>query len=153
MATDKKGSGVGALYLADLGYPMLPKGATEDAKFDELQDYLYRLVESLRWTLEHLDESNFNQNFFLDIAVGEMYKPLPVIWTVDTYQMRHYYREAELATIEDHGLRTELWLGNVGTDKRTHYPQAPSVEIADGSLADALGLEFEWNKESHSGPL
>lgn len=139
MATDKKGSGVGALYLADLGYPMLPKGATEDAKFDELQDYLYRLVESLRWTLEHLDESNFNSNFFLDIAVGELYEPTPILWTVTTRETEHYDVEDELGT-EGGDVTTVLFVDDMDTRLHGHVVVPDNPAAGDGDVDTTLAV-------------
>ena len=137
---DKKGNGTGALYLADLGYPMLPAGATEQEKFNELQDYLFRLVEALRWTMGHLDETNFNQNFFLDFAVGERYEMLPMEFEVSVYRIDTYPVDAGVIGTLDGELATELWLENVGTAFHPHYPTATTTETADGSMSDALTM-------------
>lgn len=137
---DKKGNGTGALYLADLGYPMLPAGATEQEKFNELQDYLFRLVEALRWTMGHLDETNFNQNFFLDFAVGERYEMLPMEFEVSVYRIDAYPVDAGVIGTLDGELATELWLGNVGTAFHPHYPTRTTTETADGSMSDALTM-------------
>lgn len=133
-------NGTGALYLADLGYPMLPQNATEQEKFDELQDYLFRLTEALRWTLEHLDESNFNNNFFLDIAVGELYKPLPVEFEISVYRVENYDVDAGIIGTLDGELVTTLWLGDVGTQWHRHVPTAVTTATADGDMTDTLTM-------------
>ena len=140
---DKKGSGTGALYLADLGYPMLTGDTGQN--FEELQDYLFRLVEALRWTLEHLDETNFNSNFFLDFAVGELYNPLPVDFAVSVYRINNYTVEAVLDA-QDGELTTVLWLGDVGTQGHRHVPTATATEAADDFGADTLTMTATISK-------
>lgn len=144
MASSDKGTGgVGALYLADLGYPMLRGDAGQN--FEELQDYLFRLTEALRWTLEHLDESNFDQNFFLDFAVGELCEPLPVDVTVSVYRIDGHTVEAVLDTL-DGELTTVLWLGAVGTQWHRHVPTATATETADDFGADTLTMTATISK-------
>ena len=126
-------NGTGALYLADLGYPMLPQNATEQEKFDELQDYLFRLTEALRWTLEHLDESNFNSNFFLDFAVGERYEPLMIAWAVSTHETTHYDVEDELGEISGE-VATALAVTNESTRVDGH------TAITDATGSNRLAL-------------
>lgn len=153
---DKKGNGTGALYLADLGYPMLPAGATEQEKFDELQDYLFRLVEALRWTMGHLDETNFNQNFFLDFAVGELYKPLPVenfsiqVERIDTNTVE----AGDIGTM-DGSVVTVYWLEGFGHQIHPHKPTPQlTLEATDGNLAEEKTLEgVEITTKHHDGPI
>ena len=132
-------NGTGALYLADLGYPMLPQGATEQEKFDELQDYLFRLTEALRWTLAHLDETNFNNNFFLDFA-GELYKPLPVEFEISVYRVGNYAVDAGIIGTLDGELVTTLTMTGVGTQWYRHVPTSTTTETADGDMTDTLTM-------------
>ena len=129
-------NGTGALYLADLGYPMLPQGATEQEKFDELQDYLFRLTEALRWTLEHLDETNFNQNFFLQFSVGELYKPLPVEFEVSVYRITNYEVDAGVIGTLDGELTTTLTMTDISTQWYRHVLTEVTTATADGGMAD-----------------
>ena len=51
-------SGFSAL---DTGFPNLKGMKSTDDQLDAVESYLYQLIEQLRWTLNHLDQSNFNQ--------------------------------------------------------------------------------------------
>lgn len=148
-------NGTGALYLADLGYPMLPQNATEQEKFDELQDYLFRLTEALRWTLEHLDETNFNSNFFLQFAVGELYKMLEIQnFSVEVYRVGEYYVAAGIIGTLDGNLDTTLYLISWDHTVHPHYPTPADITTSDGNLDTAMDLTVtSITTETNSGPL
>ena len=48
------------LYI-DTNFPTFTKEQSTDEKVTSIQNYVYMLVEQMRWTLNHLDWSNFNQ--------------------------------------------------------------------------------------------
>lgn len=148
-------NGTGALYLADLGYPMLPQNATEQEKFDELQDYLFRLTEALRWTLEHLDETNFNSNFFLDFAVGELYKMLDIAdFSVEVYRVGNYTVIAGVIGTLDGELSTTLYVIGWEHTIHPHYPDAVTMPGTDGDPDTTMDLTVtSITTQAHGGPL
>ena len=50
----------GNLFSADVGFPDLSGKQSTDEKLRAVQDYLYILLETLRWTLRNLSPENFN---------------------------------------------------------------------------------------------
>jgi len=48
------------LFEADTSFPNLTNKKTTDEKIKAIQDYLYMLLETLRWTLRNLSPENFN---------------------------------------------------------------------------------------------
>ena len=50
----------GGLFEADAAFPALSKPGSTEEKLQAVQDYLYLLLETLRWTLRHLSEENFD---------------------------------------------------------------------------------------------
>ncbi len=48
------------LYI-DTNFPAFTKDESTEEKVTSIQNYVYMLVEQMRWTLNHLDWSNFNQ--------------------------------------------------------------------------------------------
>ena len=50
----------GGLFEADNAFPDLSAQRSPDARFAAVQDYLFLLLETLRWTLRHLSEENFD---------------------------------------------------------------------------------------------
>lgn len=148
-------NGTGALYLADLGYPMLPQNATEQEKFDELQDYLFRLTEALRWTLSHLDETNFNNNFFLDFAVGERYEMLDIAdFSVEVYRVGNYTVIAGVIGTLDGELSTTLYVIDWAHTIHPHYPDAVTMPGTDGDPDTTMDLTVtSITTQAHDGPL
>lgn len=141
MATTITGKGtgsVGALYLADLGYPMLPPENTPQQKFDELQDYLYRLVEALRWTLEHLDTSNFGPGTVIEKekivyveGEGEVAEPSMVAFSMEVSGPAAIDVETAAA---DGNLDAELVMVGVTTEVHPNYDTTAETAAADGEV-------------------
>ena len=50
----------GTMFAADSRFPDLESYSTTEQKLSAVQDYLYLLLESLRWTLRNLSPANFN---------------------------------------------------------------------------------------------
>jgi len=50
----------GGLFEADTSFPDLSTKKTTEEKLKAVQDYLYMLLETLRWTLRNLEPGNFN---------------------------------------------------------------------------------------------
>ena len=51
----------GGLFEADTAFPELSAKKTTEEKLRAVQDYLYMLLETLRWTLRHLSADNFDE--------------------------------------------------------------------------------------------
>ena len=58
----------GNILSADSNFPNLSEMQTDSEKIRAIQDYLYMLLEQLRYTMANLGVQNFNQTEFEDIA-------------------------------------------------------------------------------------
>ena len=68
-------SGFSAL---DTGFPNLKGMKSTDDQLDAVESYLYQLIEQLRWTLNHLDQSNFNQTEVIGWLAGVIEEPIKI---------------------------------------------------------------------------
>ncbi len=60
----------GNILNADTGFPQFAGSETSDQKIDKVMNYLYMLLEQLRYTLNNLDSDNFNDTGLKEIADG-----------------------------------------------------------------------------------
>lgn len=58
----------GNLLNADIGFPQLTSEQSTDEKIGVIQNYLYMLLEQMRYTLGNLDVGNFNDAGFEEIS-------------------------------------------------------------------------------------
>lgn len=65
----------GNILNADTGFPQFTGEESSDQKIDRVMNYLYMLLEQLRYTLNNLDADNFNDTGLKEIAEG-IAKPL-----------------------------------------------------------------------------
>ena len=57
-------------FDADLRFPQLSGEKSTDEKFRVLTDYLYQLLELLRYTLNNLDSGNMNQTALTELRTS-----------------------------------------------------------------------------------
>lgn len=55
---------------ADTGFPTFAEGEDSNAKIDKVMNYLYMLLEQLRYSLANLDADNFNETGLREIGEG-----------------------------------------------------------------------------------
>ena len=60
----------GNILNADTGFPTFAEGEDSNAKIDKVMNYLYMLLEQLRYSLANLDADNFNDAGLKEIADG-----------------------------------------------------------------------------------
>lgn len=60
----------GNILNADTGFPTFAEGEDSNAKIDKVMNYLYMLLEQLRYSLSNLDADNFNDAGLKEIADG-----------------------------------------------------------------------------------
>lgn len=60
----------GSILNADTGFPTFAEGEDSNAKIDKVMNYLYMLLEQLRYSLANLDADNFNDAGLKEIADG-----------------------------------------------------------------------------------
>lgn len=96
----------GTLFAADSSFPDLDGFATTEQKLDAVRDYLYLLLESLRWTLRNLSPANFNEqelSAYLDEKLDEA--EAVVTETVITDELYAAYGAVADLTVDE--LRTD----------------------------------------------
>lgn len=60
----------GNILNADTGFPQFTGDESSDAKIDKVMNYLYMLLEQLRYSLNNLDADNFNDTGLQEIGEG-----------------------------------------------------------------------------------
>lgn len=60
----------GNILNADTGFPQFTGDESSDAKIDKVMNYLYMLLEQLRYSLSNLDADNFNDAGLREIGEG-----------------------------------------------------------------------------------
>ncbi len=60
----------GNILNADTGFPQFTGDESSDAKIDKVMNYLYMLLEQLRYSLNNLDADNFNETGLREIGEG-----------------------------------------------------------------------------------
>lgn len=60
----------GNILNADTGFPTFAEGEDSNAKIDKVMNYLYMLLEQLRYSLANLDADNFNDTGLREIGEG-----------------------------------------------------------------------------------
>lgn len=60
----------GNILNADTGFPTFAEGEDSNAKIDKVMNYLYMLLEQLRYSLANLDADNFNETGLREIGEG-----------------------------------------------------------------------------------
>lgn len=108
------------IYSIDQLYPTFTGNETNAEKIAMIMDYLYQLIESLKYTLYHLDEGNFSEGMSEYVTGDKMDEKL-----------KDYAKEEELADyVTDGELATEL------------QPYAKTSDLSgyvtDGELTTAL---------------
>lgn len=97
MATD--------IYSIDQLYPTFTGNETNAEKIAMIMDYLYQLIESLKYTLYHLDEGNFSEG-----ALNQ--KPDMTGYVTDdelTEELDGYVKDTELTTaLTPYAKKTDL---------------------------------------------
>lgn len=117
-----------SLLSADSQFPDLERAKGSNEKFELLSDYLYLLLENLRYTLGNLGLNNFNENEFL--RIGELItSPISIQLEGD---------EGELAQLKitAQGLSSRISdaEGNVSQLQQTAQGLALRVNNAEGDI-------------------
>lgn len=118
----------GGLFEADTSFPDLSSKKTTDEKLKAVQDYLYMLLETLRWTLRNIGPDNMNEDELLP-WLGDVLKVKTVISnTVITNEL-----------YADYGAIADLTVDELRTD----YYRAQRYLAGDTSAMDWLYIHDE----------
>lgn len=120
------------IYSIDQLYPTFTGNETNAEKIAMIMDYLYQLIESLKYTLYHLDEGNFSEGMSEYVTGKAMDE-----------ELKDYAKEEELADyVTDGELATELQpyaktsdLSGYVTDGELATELQPYAKAADVSTA------------------
>ena len=120
------------IYSIDQLYPTFTGNETNAEKISMIMDYLYQLIESLKYTLYHLDEGNFSEGMSEYVTGDKMDE-----------ELKDYAKEEELADyVTDGELATELQpyaktsdLSGYVTDSELATELQPYAKAADVSTA------------------
>lgn len=94
-----------AFFQADSSLPDLKRYKTADEKLDAVQNYLFLLLENLRWLLRNLSPENFNQTEMTD-WIGKTVKAETIVSnTVITNEL--YSEYGAIADLTVDSLRTD----------------------------------------------
>lgn len=148
------------LFDPDVGFPRLEEDATTEEKLDEIQNYLFILLENLRYILRNLSPENFNAAETLDWIGRNIEAETVVSNTVITNELyAGYGAVADLAVDE---LRTDYMRAArylVGNTNDLNYIHVHDEEITfyNARVTDPVGAEqlhhgsrfFWWRDDTH----
>ncbi len=117
----------GGLLEADTAFPDLSAEKTTDEKLNTVRDYLYMLLEALRWTLRNLSPENFNDRE-MEAYFDRLKANVVVSNTVITNEL-----------YADYGAIADLTVDEVRTD----YLRAQRFLAGDASPLDWLYVHDE----------
>ena len=129
------------IYSIDQLYPTFTGNETNAEKIAMIMDYLYQLIESLKYTLYHLDEGNFSEGMSEYVTGKAMDEELKDYAKEE--ELADYAKEEELADyVTDGELATELQpyaktsdLSGYVTDGELATELQPYAKAADVSTA------------------
>ncbi|MDT3366890.1 MAG: hypothetical protein LIQ26_06435 [Bacteroidota bacterium] len=130
------------IFSIDQLYPTFTGEETNTEKIERLADYLYKLIESLRYTLYHLGEENFSGGF------EELKKKIEA--DIGTQiDLSDYVRQEDLADyVTDTELSTEL-AGYATQSDLSGYAQTtdlqnyvPKTTLGDNSVGAGGNLQL-----------
>ena len=117
----------GGLFEADTAFPDLGGEQTTDEKLNTVRDYLYMLLEALRWTLRNLSPENFNDRE-MEAYFDRLRANVVISNTVITNEL-----------YADYGAIADLTVDEVRTD----YLRAQRFLAGDASPLDWLYVHDE----------
>ena len=157
----------GGTHLLDTGYPIFAGGESTETKVERIQNYLFMLLEELRWLMHHLGEENFGEDALkkLDerirekaadtltadtlladtVIAGELYADYGAIADLTVWRLRTDY------------LRAQNWLRGSTAQVDYIYIHDEQLDfisaVTDGSETEQLsrdGLRFWWMDETRT---
>lgn len=137
------------LLNADVGFPQLREGQNSDEKIDRIVDYLYMLLEQLRYSFGNVDKDNFSENGL---------KELEHLFTDPVY-MRLENSEGSIASLSltAEGLSTRMSNaeGNISTLTQTAASLTTRISDAEGNISSLTQTSesFETRLTSAEGNL
>ena len=156
----------GTLFAADSRFPDLESYATTEQKLDAVQDYLFLLLESLRWTLRNLSPANFNEQEMTayleekldeaDVIVtdalitNELYAAFGAIADLTVDELRTDYQRAARYLAGDASALDWLYIHDEEID---FVSSTVALDENDRPLTEQLhhrGRYFWWTDGTHS---
>lgn len=154
-------------HLLDTGFPVFTGGETAEEKLERIQNYLFMLLEELRWLLHHLGEENFGAEA-LERLDGRIRDTASELLSADTVLANTviagelYADYGAIADLTVRRLRTDYlrarnWLR--GSTAQLDYIDIHDEQIdlitavTDGSVTEQLsrdGLRCFWTDETHT---
>lgn len=148
----------GKLFEADVSFPDLSGRESADDKLKAVEDYLYLLLESLRWTLRNLSPENFNETEMEDwldrVATRELYAEYGAVADLTVDELRTDYRRARRFLAGDTSALDWLWIRDeeidfISSTVARSDPDDPMSEPLTEQLRRG-DLAFWWTDERHT---
>lgn len=154
-------------HLLDTGYPVFTGGESTETKLRSIENYLFMLLEELRWLMHHLGEGNFDEDALLQldarirdkaaevlqadtviadtVIAGELYADYGAIADLTVWRLRTDY------------LRARNWLQGSTAQLDYIYIHDEQIDfisaVTDGSRTEQFtrdGLRYYWTDETRT---
>ncbi len=154
-------------HLLDTGYPVFTGGESTETKLRSIENYLFMLLEELRWLMHHLGEGNFDEDALLQldarirdraaevlqadtviadtVIAGELYADYGAIADLTVWRLRTDY------------LRARNWLRGSTAQLDYIYIHDEQIDfisaVTDGSRTEQFtrdGLRYYWTDETRT---
>ena len=134
------------IFSIDQLYPTFTGEETNTEKIERLADYLYKLIESLRYTLYHLGEENFSGGFDelkkkIEADIGTQ---IDLSDYVKQEDLAGYATDSDVETaVSDKVTDTELNTALAGYAQRSELSgYVPTTSLGDNSVAAGVNLSL-----------
>lgn len=134
------------IFSIDQLYPTFTGEETNTEKIERLADYLYKLIESLRYTLYHLGEENFSGGFEelkkkIEADIGTQ---IDLSDYVKQEDLAGYATDSDVdAAVADKVTDTELNTALAGYAQRSELAgYVPTSSMGDNSVAAGVNLSL-----------
>ena len=136
----------GNILNADTGFPQFTGDESSDAKIDKVMNYLYMLLEQLRYSLNNLDADNFNDTGLREIGEG-IARPLQT-----SFENEFLKTNALIEGISDEfGSQIRLLTDWVGTDADGNLvSSAASITQSVDANSAQITLLNQWKGTTSS---
>lgn len=146
------------LMLADTQFPRFTEGEGSDEKFDKVYNYLYMLLEQLRYTLTNLGSENFNTSDLGEI--GEVITE-PLSDELQIFRRAMVGENGDISQIAQSGesiiSRISSADGKISTLTQTSSSLSSRLTAAEGEISEIkqtpYGLELSVSNEGTSSTI
>lgn len=142
------------IYSIDQLYPDFAEGETAQEKIQKITDYLFRLIESLRYTLYHLSGENFEDGTFDELMKKieqDIGGEIDLSDYVKQEDLSDYVTDTELSTeLAGYAKTTDL-SGYATTGDLASYVPKTTASGSDNSMAAGATLNLSGTNVQMTG--